>query len=158
MVALQIDLGQNALAGTDANAKKQGGLTDAEKQAGSTSLDSRSYIVSTSDPVEVASQIGAFSVKLIGGNIVGSLRYESTDRERGFLTKVGNSFCFPLMERRLMNTSMDNMLQCAEDLALKSFVAARCIAPQLRLESGCASRLAELEERVARLERERSDL
>jgi len=64
-------MGQNALAGTDANAKKQGGLTDAEKQAGSTSLDSRSYIVSTSDPVEVASQIGAFSVKLIGGNIVG---------------------------------------------------------------------------------------
>jgi len=57
-----------------------------------------------------------------------------------------------------MNTSMDNMLQCAEDLALKSFVSTRCTARQLRLESGCASRLAELEDRVACLERERSDL
>ena len=76
---------------------------------------------------------------------MGSLRFESSDREWGFLAEAGNAFSFPLMEKRLMGTGMENMLQCAQDLALKSFVASRSTARQLRAESAKSSQLAELE-------------
>ena len=60
-----------------------GGETEAQKhpEAGpmgsrpamSTSMESSSYHVSTSDPVEVAATLGVPEAKLIGGNIVGNL-------------------------------------------------------------------------------------
>ena len=40
--------------------------------------------------------------------------------------RTGGPSASPLMEKRLMDTGAANALQCAEDLALKSFVAARC--------------------------------
>ena len=55
------------------------------------------------------------------------------------------------MEMRLMNTRAANALQCVDDLALKSFVAARCARRQLEVEAGASSRIAELEERVSAL-------
>ena len=72
------------------------------RPAASTSTESSSYHVSTSNPAEVATALGMPEAKLIGGNIVGSLRFLSSDRERRFLAEVGSSFGFPLMERRLI--------------------------------------------------------
>jgi hypothetical protein len=61
----------------------------------STSTESSSYHVSTSNAVEVATVLGMPEAKLVGGNIVGSLRFSSSDRERRFLTEAGSSFGFP---------------------------------------------------------------
>ena len=49
-------------------------------------------------------------------------------------------------------------MQCAEDLALKSFVAARCAQRQLEVEVGASSRVAEFEEMVSVLQKEKKDL
>ena len=99
----------------------------------------------------MAEALGASGAKLIGGQVIGSLHFESRDRECEFLADAGASFCFPLMEKRLMNTGATNSLQCMEDLVLKSFVAARCARRQLEVEAGASSRIAELEERVSAL-------
>ena len=72
------------------------------RPATSTSTESSGYHVSTSNPVEVAATLGMPDAKLIGGNIVGSLRFLSSDRERRFLTEAGSYFGFPLMETCLM--------------------------------------------------------
>jgi len=105
----------------------------------------------------VAEALGASGAKLIGGQVIGSLCFESRDREREFLAEAGASFCFPLMEERLMNTRAANALQCVEDLALKSFVAACCARRQMKVEVGASSRVAELEERVSALQREKNE-
>jgi len=57
------------------------------------------------------------------------------------------------MEKRLMNTGAANALQCAKDLALKSFVVARCARRQLEVEAGASTRVAELEEMVTVLQK-----
>jgi len=72
------------------------------RPAAYTSTESSNYHVSTSNPVEVAAALGMPEAKLIGGNIVGSLRFSSSDRERRFLAEASSSFGFPLMERRLI--------------------------------------------------------
>ena len=91
-----------------------------------TSTESSGYHVSTSDPVEVATSLWMPEAKLIRDNIVGSLRFSSSDRERRFLAEAGSSFGFPLMEKRLMSTGVSQILQDVEDLSLKAFVASRC--------------------------------
>ena len=48
--------------------------------------------------------------KLIGGQVVGKIRFESGQHERDYLAEASGSFCFPLMERRLMLTSAKNAL------------------------------------------------
>ena len=50
-----------------------------------------------------------------------------------------------------MDIGTANALQCAEDLALKSFVAARCARRQLEAEAGASARVAELEKMVSAL-------
>ena len=120
--------------------------------------ESSSYLVGRADPVVVAEALGASRAKLIGGQVIGSLRFESQDREREFLAEAGASFCFPLMEKRLMDTGVANALQCAKDLALKSFMAARCARRQLEVGVGASSCVAELEERVSALQKEKKDL
>ena len=52
------------------------------RPAASTSTEGSSYNVSTSNPVEVATALGMPKARLIGGNIVGSLRFSSSDQER----------------------------------------------------------------------------
>ena len=48
--------------------------------------------------------------KLIGGQVVGKIRFESGQHERDYLAEASGSFCFPLMERRLMLTGAKNAL------------------------------------------------
>ena len=96
--------------------------------------------------------------KLIGSNIVGSLRFSSSDRERGFLAEAGSSFGFPLMQKRLMSTGVSQILQDVEDLSLKALVTSRCASRQLRIDNGRTSQLARMEERVVALEKEKTAL
>ena len=44
------------------------------------------------------------------------------------LAAVGDSFCFPLMEKDLMGSGLSNILESAQDLSQKAFVAARYAA------------------------------
>ena len=76
--------------------------SSSQRPATSISTESSSYHVSTSNSVEVAATLGMPNAKLIGGNIVGSLRFSSNDRERRFLAEAGSAFGFPLMEKCLM--------------------------------------------------------
>jgi hypothetical protein len=103
--------------------------------------ESNSYHVSTSNPVEMAAALGMPEATLIGGNIIGSLRFSSSDRERRFLAEAGSSFGFPFMEKRLMAS-----------------VASRCASRQLKIDNERTSQLARLEERVANLEKEKASL
>jgi hypothetical protein len=87
----------------------------------------------------------------LGGNIVKSLHFESRDRERALLAEAGESFCFLLMEKELMEIGLKNMLEDAQDLSLKAFVPARCVARQLVAESNSRSAILDLEVKVAAL-------
>ena len=95
---------------------------------------------------------------LLGGNVVKSLRFESRDRERELLAAAGDSFCFPLMEKDLMGSGLNNILESAQDLSLKAFVAARCAARQLAAENSSKTAIADLEAKVASLEKEKAEL
>ena len=88
-----------------------------EKAAASTSSassdssgESSGYLISGADFAAVAEALGASGAKLIGGQVVGSHRFESRYRECEFLAEARVSFCFPLMEQRLMNTGVANAL------------------------------------------------
>ncbi|RLM92495.1 hypothetical protein C2845_PM08G12790 [Panicum miliaceum] len=110
---------------------------------------SSNYFVIHGDPIATAAKLGASEAKLIGSKIIGNLRFESHDREHDFLSQAGASFYFPLMEKELMKIGVPNMLQCAQDLEPKSFVATRRAARQLQAEASYSSRVSELEERIA---------
>jgi len=73
--------------------------------------------------------------KLIGGNIIGSLRFSSSNQERRFLAEAGSSFSFPLLEKCLMASGVSQIIQDVEDLSLKAFVASRCASRQLRIDN-----------------------
>ena len=85
-------------------------LSVGPRPATSTSMESSNYHVSTSDPVQVVAALDVWEAMLIGGNIIGSLRFSSSDRERKFLAEAGGSFSFPLMEKHLMASGMSQML------------------------------------------------
>ena len=57
-----------------------------------------------------------------------------------------------------MDTGLKNMLENAQDLSLKAFVAARCAARQLEAERSSKSAVADLEVKVAALEQEKAAL
>ena len=105
----------------------------------------------------MAEALGTSGAKLIGGQVLGSLRFESRDRKREFLAEAGGPSSSHYW-KRLMNSGAANALQCAEDLALKSFVAVRCARRQLEVEVGASSWVAELEEMVSVLQKEKKDL
>ena len=69
-------------------------LSVGPRPATSTSMESSSYHVSTSDPAEVAAVLEMPAAKLIGGNVVRSLRFSSSVRERQFLAEAGGAFSF----------------------------------------------------------------
>jgi len=78
------------------------------------SSDSSSYFVRNADPEAVATELGAKPTAVrLGGNIVKSLRFESRDRKHTLLATAGESFCFPLMEKDLMDTGLKNILESA---------------------------------------------
>src|SRR6185295_11868099 len=57
----------------------------------SSSSESSSYVLSSSNLADVAEALGASGARLIGGQVVGSLRFESREHEWGFLSKAGDS-------------------------------------------------------------------
>ena len=71
-------------------------------EGSSSSSDSSSFFVRDADPEAAALELGAKpTIVRLGGNIVKSLHFESWDRDRGILAAAGDSFRFPLMEKRL---------------------------------------------------------
>jgi len=122
----------------------------------SNSSNSSAYLISQSVPSEIAEVLGMSHAKLIGGQVVGKIRFESGQHERDYLAEAGGSFCFPLMERRLMLAGAKNTLQCAEDLALKSYVAARCASRLLDAERDQPLRIASPEQKAHGLEEEKA--
>ena len=118
--------------------------------------DSSSFCVRNADPEAAVVELRAKPTTMrLGGNIVKSLRFESWDRERELLSEAGGSFCFPLMEKDLMASGLTNMLESAQDLSLKAFVVARCPAQQLATEESSKAVVADLEAKVAALEKKR---
>jgi len=114
------------------SSRKTASSSDVKKsdsESSSSSSDSNSFFVRDDDPEATAVELGAKPTAVRrGGNIVKSLRFESRDRERGLLAAAGDSFCFPLMEKDLMGSGLNNILESAQDLSLKAFMAARCAA------------------------------
>ena len=107
----------------------------------------------------MATELGAKPTAVrLGDNIMKSLRFESRDRERTLLAAAGESFCFPLMEKDLMDTGLKNILESAQDLSLKAFLAAQCVSRQLATESSSKSAMEDLEAKVAVLEQEKTTL
>jgi hypothetical protein len=49
-------------------------------------------------PFEIAEALVMSHAKLIGGQVVGKIRFESSRHERDYLAEAGGSFCYPLME------------------------------------------------------------
>ena len=58
----------------------------------------------------------------------------------------------------LMETRLENMLESAQDLSLKAFVAACCAARQLAAEGSSKTAVSDLELKVAALEQEKAAL
>jgi len=154
--AIALDAGTTGAVGEGGQLPPAG--SSIRRPATFTSTESSSYHVSTSDPVEVAAVLGMPLAKLIRGNIGGSLRFSSSERERRFLTEAGSSFGFPLMERRLMATGASQILQDVEHLSLKAFIASRCASRQLKIDHERASQFAGMEEHVASVEKEKAAL
>ena len=96
-------------------------------EGSSSSLDSSSFFVRDADLEAAAVELGAkLTAVRLGGNIIKSLRFESRDRECGLLAAAGDCFCFPLMEKDFMGSGLSNILESAQDLSLKAFMAALC--------------------------------
>ena len=57
-----------------------------------------------------------------------------------------------------MGSGLNNILESAQDLSLKAFVAARCAARQLAAEDNSKTVVADLEAKVASLEKEKAEL
>lgn len=66
--------------------------------------------------------------------MLGALKFHSEGHERKFLEVVGQSFCLPLMEEELSQSGTEAILQGAQDLDLKTFVAVRCASHTFRKE------------------------
>jgi len=62
------------------------------------------------------------------------------------------------MEKEIVETGLKNMLENAEDLSLKAFMAMRCAARQLAAEGSSRSAVSDLEAKVATLEQEKAAL
>lgn len=130
----------------------------ASDYSSSSSSGNDGFFVGTEDPTVIACELGESSSKFIGSNVLDALRFESEDREQLFLSKASVSFCVPLMEKELMEAGVPRVLQSAQDLALKSFIASRCTAQQIEAEASSSSRVLKLEAKIAMLEMEKSEL
>ena len=151
----EVSSGKNAEASS--SSRKSSSSSDTKKSGGegsTSSSDSSSFFVRDADPEAAAVELGAKPTAVrLSGNIVKSLRFESQDRERGLLAAVGDSFCFPLMEKDLMGSGINNILESAQDLSQKAFVAARCAARQVAAENSSKAVVADLEAKVASLQK-----
>ena len=57
-----------------------------------------------------------------------------------------------------MGSGVNSILESAQDLSLKAFVPARCAARQLAVENSSKTAVADLEAKVASLEKEKTEL
>ena len=148
--------GKDAETLPEQNTASSSGTKGSVGEESSSTSDSSSFFVRNADPDAVGMEFGAKPTTVrLGGKIVKSLRFESRGRERKLLAEAGGSFCFPLMEKDLMASGLMNMLESAQDLSPKAFVAARCAARQLVAEESSRAAVADLEAKVAALEKKR---
>ena len=94
------DSKSSSASGNDGEGKPSGdapekAVVSTSSASSGSSGDSSAYRVSNADLREVAETLDASGAKLIGGQVIGSLRLESRDWEREFLLEAGGSFCFP---------------------------------------------------------------
>lgn len=97
--------------------------------------ESSGYRVTRQDPGEAAERRGfPVTSQVIGGKVVGALKFRSEGHERKFLEETSQSFCLPLMEEELGQAGTEAIHQSVQDLALKTFVAVRCASRSFRKE------------------------
>jgi hypothetical protein len=82
----------------------------------------------------------------------------SGGHERKFLEEAGSSFAIPHEEEYFSGFSSEDLVTACGDLALKSFVASRCLARKLEREEkeakdSSAAAVASLQTRVTKLEK-----
>jgi hypothetical protein len=139
--------------------------------------ESSIYRVMPEEPHVVAAQLQiASKAKLIGGKQIRFLGLMSGGHDRRFLDEAGSSFAIPHEEEYFSSFSTKDLVVACGDLALKSFVASRCLARKLEREqqeakdsltavaASLKTRVAELEKLLAseqdqskRLEQEKED-
>lgn len=85
-----------------------------EKAAKGTKVEgseSSGYRVMCQDPSEAAKCLGfPETSRVIGGKVVGGLKFRSGGHERKFLEEAGQSFYFPLMEEELSGARTEEIL------------------------------------------------
>jgi hypothetical protein len=79
---------------TDAPCARRASAVSEVSEGGGSQSESDAYFVSQEDPAAVDAELNASGAKLIGGRILGSLRFESSDREHRFLSEAGGCFAF----------------------------------------------------------------
>jgi hypothetical protein len=135
-------------------------VAEAEKEEAEEEEDpeSSNYRVTLEDPQAAAThlQIPA-KTKLIGGKQIRFLGLMSGGHERKFLEEAESSFAIPHEEEYFSDFSSKDLITACGDLALKSFVASRCLARKLEREDKetketSASATASLQKRVTELE------
>lgn len=91
--------------------------------------DSSVYFIAEGDPSEAAIRLCfPLSTRVVGDQHSDALNFYSGGHERRFLAEARESFCLPFMEEKFCKAETKNILNNDEDLALKTFVAARCVS------------------------------
>jgi hypothetical protein len=121
--------------------------------------ESSNYRVTPEEPQAAAThlQIPA-ETKRIGGKQIRVLGLMSGGHERKFLEEAGSSFAIPHEEEYFSGFSSKDLITACGDLALKNFVASRCLArtPEREDEEAkesSAAATASLQKRVTELEK-----
>jgi hypothetical protein len=92
--------------------------------------------VTPEDPRAAATHLQiAAKTKLIGGKQIRFLGLMSGGHERKFLEEAGSSFAIPHEEEYFSDFSSKDLVTVCGDLALKKFVASRCLAQKLEQEN-----------------------
>jgi hypothetical protein len=88
--------------------------------------------VTPEEPQAAAARLQILSkAKLIGGKQIRFLGLMSSGHERRFLKEAGSTFAIPHEEEYFSGFSSKDLVTACGDLALKSFVASRCLARKL---------------------------
>jgi hypothetical protein len=95
---------------------------------------------------------------LIGGKQIHFLGLMSDGHERKFLEEVGSSFAIPHEEEYFSGFSSADLITACGDMALKNFVASRCLSRKLEREDketkdSSAAAVVSLQTRVIELEK-----
>jgi hypothetical protein len=134
-------------------------VAEAEEEEEEEDPESSNYRVMPEDPQAAATclQIPT-KTKLIGGKQIRFLGLMSGGHKRKFLEEAGSSFATPHKEEYFSGFSSTDLITACGDLALKKFVASRCLARKLEREDkeakeSSAAASASLQNRVTELEK-----